>query len=83
MALGSGSVAEDNPNTVSVGSRTQKRRIVNAAPAIRGSDVTTLAQVNNIAAAAVQAVAAELAELRALVKKQEAELAALRLVQRD
>ncbi|HET7680803.1 MAG TPA: hypothetical protein VFK79_11810 [Xanthobacteraceae bacterium] len=80
MALGSGSLA-NVANTVSVGTSTARRRIVNVAPGIANSDVPTLGQVKNIAAAAEIANAdaqQEVAKLRTLVKQQQQELAALK-----
>ncbi|HET7680805.1 MAG TPA: hypothetical protein VFK79_11820 [Xanthobacteraceae bacterium] len=81
VALGSNSVA-NVANTVSVGNANLRRRIVNAAPGIANSDVPTLGQVKNIAATAAETASADLrqevADLRALVKQQQQELAALK-----
>jgi autotransporter adhesin len=88
VALGSGSLA-DAADTVSVGTNNARRRIVNVAPGASNSDAATLGQVKNIAAAAAVETAMlgagenadirrELAELRALVRQQQQELAQLK-----
>ena len=81
VALGSGSLA-NVANTVSVGTNTARRRIVNVASALANSDAATLGQVKAIATDAAETANADLqrdvAELRALVKQQQQELAALK-----
>ena len=81
VALGYGSVA-NVANTVSVGTNTARRRIVNVAPGIANTDVPTLGQVKNIATATAETSNADLrqevAELRAMVKQQQQEIAQLK-----
>jgi len=60
VALGANSVATD-PNTVSVGSPGNLRRITNAAPAIYGTDVPNWAQVQNLVKGLKQGLAAAMA----------------------
>jgi autotransporter adhesin len=69
VALGSGSVASAS-DTVSVGSGSLKRRIVNVANAVNPNDAVNLAQL--------QAATAAINELRALVQRQQQEIAELR-----
>jgi autotransporter adhesin len=90
VAIGSDSLA-DAPTTVSVGSKTLHRRIVNVARALGGSDAVNLAQVKALILqgaaaptgvvenrASIDRLKQELAELRAIVQKQSAELDHLR-----
>ena len=59
VAIGFGSIA-DAPNTVSVGTITARRRIVNLAQGVANTDAVNLGQVKNIAAAAaIEALANE------------------------
>lgn len=77
VAIGSGSLA-NVANTVSVGTNTGRRRIVNVASALADSEAATLGQVKPIATAAAQTASAnvqrEVADLRAIVKEQQAML---------
>ena len=81
VAIGSGSLA-NVADTVSVGTNTARRRIVNVAHGVGNTDAATLGQVKAIATAAAETANADLqrdvAELRALVKQQQQELAALK-----
>ena len=93
VAIGSGSIA-DVGNTVSVGTTTARRRIVNVANGVGAHDVVTVAQLNAAVAAAIAPVAMappgddsqsaiedirrEVSALRALVQRQQQELAELK-----
>jgi hypothetical protein len=56
-------------NTVSVGTSTNRRRIVNVAPGVGANDAVNLAQM--------QAAVAAIAELRTLVKQQQQRISEL------
>jgi trimeric autotransporter adhesin len=88
IAIGSGSVA-DVANTVSVGTNAAKRRIVNVAAAVNPTDAVNFAQAKQLASASMSAettageasalkdVRREIAELRGLVRQQQARIAQL------
>ena len=77
VAIGSGSLA-NVADTVSIGTNTARRRIVNVQHGIANTDAATLGQVKAIATAAAETANADLqrdvAELRTLVKQQQARL---------
>jgi hypothetical protein len=84
VAIGGGSVA-NVADTVSVGTHTAHRRIVNVAPAVANTDAVTLAQAKALATAAARTamlsatdssdIRRELADLRAMVKRQQERIA--------
>ena len=93
MAIGSGSIA-NVANTVSVGTTTARRRIVNLANGVGAHDAVTVGQLNAAVTAAtapvamapaddnnkslIEEVRRELSALRALVQRQQQELAELK-----
>ena len=81
MAIGDGSVA-NVADTVSVGRNTLQRRIVNVAAAVNPTDAVNLAQASNGGADnanhLIEDMRQELTNLRALVQRQQQDIAELK-----